>query len=235
MLTVGPKQRLRITFGRGEDVKYITHLDLMRLWERLLRRAGLPVSHSVSQPPRPRLALAAPLAVGVTSEGELMEVFLDTRLPLAPLARRLAAECPAGITVREVQEIGLGLPSLQSLVRFSEYEVALEPVIAREEMQQRLSAFLSATSLPRQRLRDKEIRRYDLRPLVDSLWLAGWSKDEVRLGMRLQTDEQATGRPDEVLAGLGLSEGVRSIHRVKLLLAAPVLKPQRAAHGLRHG
>jgi len=230
----GPKQRLRVTFGRGEEVKYITHLDLMRLWERLLRRAGLPVSYSAGQAPRPRLALAAPLAVGVTSEGELMEVFLDTRLSLLPLTKRLAAECPAGITVREVQDIGLGLPALQTLVRFSEYRVAIAPLVAREEMQQRMAGLLASRTLPRERVRDKEIRRYDLRPLVDSLWLEKWSDEEAVLGMRLQTDQRATGRPDEVLAVLGLSDAVRSIHRVRLLLAAPVLKPQRAQRTQRH-
>ena len=221
METMGPRQRLRIRFGRGEEVKYITHLDLMRAWERLLRRTRLPISYSASQPPRMRLALAAPLAVGVTSEGELLDVFLDERLPLARLARHLDMECPTGITVHEVQEVGVGLPSLQSLVRFSEYRVTLEPVIPMSVMQQHLRRVLSADSLPRERLRDKEIRRYDLRPLIDSLWIAEWGSDEGVLGMLLQTDEQATGRPDEVLATLELSDAVRSIHRVKLILATP--------------
>jgi radical SAM-linked protein len=221
METIGPRQRLRITFGRAEPAKYVTHLDLMRLWERLLRRAGLPVSYSASQPPRPRLALAAPLAVGVISDGELLDVFLDTRLPLAHLARRLALECPAGITVNEVQEIGIHLPSAQSLVRFSDYRVAVAASMPMGEVQQRIAALLAATSLPRQRLRDGVVRQYDLRPQVDSLWIAEWGKDVGVLGMLLQTDEQATGRPDDVLAVLGLSEAALSIQRVKLILAQP--------------
>ncbi len=229
MDTIGPRQRLRITFGRGEDAKYITHLDLMRLWERLLRRARLPVSYSSSQPPRPRLALAAPLAVGVTSEGELLDVFLDARLPLIHLSKRLALECPAGITVNQVQEAGVTLPSLQSLVRFSEYRVAFAPNAPMSALQERVGALLAATSIPRQRLRDKDIRRYDLRPQVDSLWIAEWNQREGVLGMLLQTDEQATGRPDDVLCALGLDDAARTIHRVKLILAPPLpAQPVRA-------
>ena len=56
-------QRLRVTFTRGEQVKYITHLDLMRFWERALRRAEIPVAYSEGFSPHPQLALAAPLAV----------------------------------------------------------------------------------------------------------------------------------------------------------------------------
>ena len=229
MDTPGPRQRLRITFGRGEAARYITHLDIMRLWERLVRRARLPVSFSATQPPHPRLALGAPLAVGVTSEGELLDVFLDARLPLIHLSKRLAAECPSGITLIQMQEAGVLLPSLQSLVRFSEYRVTVVPILPMSEVQQRVTDVLAAKTLPRERLRDKEIRRYDLRPQIDSLWIAEWGKEEGVLGMLLQTDEQATGRPDELLAVLGLSDAARSIHRVKLILAPPKpAEPPRA-------
>jgi radical SAM-linked protein len=221
METIGPRQRLRITFGRGEAVKYITHLDVMRLWERLLRRARLPVSYSTGQPARPRLALGAPLAVGVTSDAELLDVFLDTRLPLIHLTKRLAMECPAGISVNQVQEVGVGLPSLQSLICFSEYRVSIAPVIRMVDAQERIAALLAATTLPRERVRDKETRRYDLRPQIDSLWLADWDVSTGVFGMLLQTDEQATGRPDDVLAALDLSDACCSIHRVKLILAPP--------------
>ena len=215
----GAQQRLWITFGRGDAVKYITHLDMMRAWERLVRRARLPVTYSSSHPPRPRLAIAAPLAVGVTSIGELLDIYLDARLPVAQVTRRLVAECPSGFSISEVQEVSMTLPSLQSLVRFSEYRVTLYGHLTMSELQEQVHTLLAATSLPRERRRDGEIRRYDLRPQVDSLWIAEWSAREAVLGMLLQTDEQATGRPDEVLAALGLAETMHSIQRVKLILA----------------
>ena len=69
-------QRLRVTFTRGEEMKYITHLDLMRFWERALRRAELPVAYSEGFSPHAQIALAAPLPVGTTSDCELMDVFM---------------------------------------------------------------------------------------------------------------------------------------------------------------
>jgi radical SAM-linked protein len=219
MNTTGARQRLRLTFSRGEDARYITHLDMMRLWERMVRRARLPISYSAARPPRPRLALGAPLAVGVTSEGEMVDMFLDTRLPAAQLAQRLALECPPGLAIKQVQEVGLALPSLQSLVSLGEYRVTVAAHIPVHKMQERVAEVLAAASLPRERVRDKEIRRYDLRPQISNLWITTWGDDGGVLGMLLQTDEQATGRPDEVLAVLGLSEAERAIHRVKLVLA----------------
>ena len=67
-------QRIRISFSRGEKVKYISHLDLMRLWERALRRASIPIAYSQGFSPHPKISIAAPLPIGVTSDGEFMDI-----------------------------------------------------------------------------------------------------------------------------------------------------------------
>ncbi|KPK23033.1 MAG: hypothetical protein AMJ70_04475, partial [Dehalococcoidia bacterium SG8_51_3] len=69
-------QRLRIKYCRGEELKYISHLDIMRLWQRALNRAGISLAYSEGFHPHPKISLAAPLAIGVTSEAELMDVTL---------------------------------------------------------------------------------------------------------------------------------------------------------------
>ncbi|MBA7542465.1 hypothetical protein ES705_34786 [subsurface metagenome] len=65
-------QRLRIRFCRGQEVKFISHLDILRLWQRALHRAGISVAYSEGFSPHPRISLAAPLPIGVTSQAELM-------------------------------------------------------------------------------------------------------------------------------------------------------------------
>ena len=75
-----PKQRLRLRFSKGEQLKYISHLDLARAWERAFRRAGLPVAHSQGFNPRPRLQIAAALPVGVTGRAEYLDVWLTEAL-----------------------------------------------------------------------------------------------------------------------------------------------------------
>ena len=69
-------QRLRIRFSRGEELKFISHLDIIRLWERALRRARIGLAYSEGFSPHPRISLAAPLSLGITSDAELMDVVL---------------------------------------------------------------------------------------------------------------------------------------------------------------
>ncbi len=64
--------RLRLRFCRGEEVKFISHLDIMRLWQRAFLRAGIPIAYSEGFSPHPRISLAAPLPLGITSEAVIL-------------------------------------------------------------------------------------------------------------------------------------------------------------------
>lgn len=211
------RQRLRITFAKGDEIKYISHLDLMRLWERALSRAKVPLVYSKGYNPRPKLALAAPLAVGFTSQGEVMDIFLRRRISPYNFAKQVAPQLPPGLEILSVEEVYLALPSLQSEVRYSEYEVVVSSQDSLPKMQERVGRVLSAESLPWKRDRKGEVKEFDLRPLVDALRLEGRQGSDYVLRMRLQTDSQATGRPDEVLEAMGLAGAVKSIQRTRLI------------------
>ena len=213
-------QRLRVTFARGNAVKFITHLDLMRFWERALRRAGIALAYSHGYSPHPRLSLAAPLAVGVTSVAELMDVFLERRYALTYFTKQLIRQLPSDVEITQVQEVGLRWPSSQSLVRFAEYEVVLDSPLTPQEIQQGLEALMAKKALPWQRQREDQVRQYDLRALIHSLWLVERRFGECILGMRLKTDNEATGRPDDVCAALEYADVVKEIRRTKLILAS---------------
>ncbi len=205
-------QRLRVTFAKGEEVKYISHLDLMRLWERALRRASVPLAYSLGYNPRPKISIAFPLAVGVTGQEELMDVTLER--PLAPrdFALAVGRQLPAGVTITQVEEVYPTLPALQTQVQAAEYLATVDADHTVQEIEARLDAFLRSASLPRQR-RNKD---YDLRPLVEELWLESREESQYTLGMRLRAGEGGTGRPDEVLDQLGLTDHVRGITRTRL-------------------
>ena len=73
--------RLRIRFRRGAEVKFISHLDIIRLWQRAMCRAGVELAYSEGFNPRPKISLAAPLALWVTSEAELMDIYTGRLVP----------------------------------------------------------------------------------------------------------------------------------------------------------
>ncbi|MDP2953238.1 MAG: TIGR03936 family radical SAM-associated protein, partial [Chloroflexota bacterium] len=131
-------QRLRLTFAKKEEVKHIAHLDLMRLWERALRRAEVPLARSQGYNPHPFLALAAPLPLGVTSQNELLDIILCE--PMSPdlFLQRIRRQLPPGIELLEVQEVGLKLRSLPSQVRYAEYRVTIEADRPIEEIEEGL-------------------------------------------------------------------------------------------------
>lgn len=218
-------QRLRVTFTRDDEMKYITHLDLMRFWERALRRAGVPVAYSEGFSPHAQISLAAPLPVGTTSEAELMDVFLEERMTPRRLIERTTPQLPPAIGIRSVQEVGLSLPALQAAVRFAEYDVDLEDGAA-PDVEAAVAAFLAAESVPWQHMREDEVRQYDIRTLVDDIRVTGAGQGPVRLRMRLKNDNSGSGRPDQVVAALGLGAPER-IHRTKLILAGA--SPSREA------
>jgi len=221
-------QRLRLTFSRSEELKYISHLDLMRLWQRALRRADIPLVYSQGFSPHPHLSLAAPLAVGVTSGGELIDIFLERRVSPHFFIKAVREQLPSGIDISEIAEVGLGLPSLQSQVRYAEYKVIADTDKKPNEVQTAIDSLLSSDELPWQHARDKEVRKYDLRTLVEDIWIIESHPPEYTLGMKLRCDSSGTGRSEQVLSALGLTTHPKSIHRTKLILekqARPV--PQR--------
>jgi radical SAM-linked protein len=210
------RQRLRITFAKGEPIKYISHLDLMRAWERALRRAQAPLAYSQGFNPRPKISIASALPVGFTGRGEVMDVVLSRRTSPYNLIKRLKPHLPPGLEILSIEEVYLGLPSLQSQMCYAEYQVVVnEETLA--EMEKRVEQVLSAQSLPRQRERKGKAAEYDLRPLIDDLWVESHQETACVLGMRLRSDSQATGRPDEVLEAMGLGDVPCSIERTRCL------------------
>jgi len=211
-------QRLRIRFSRGQEVKFISHLDIIRLWQRALHRAGISLAYSEGFTPHPRLALAAPLPTGVTSETELMDVFCTRWVSPHVFTGATSQQLPNGIEILQVYPIAPTMPSLQSQVRYAEYKVEVETENERQDAKTALTNLLSVKRLPWQHQMDTGPRNYDLRALIDDLWLIDWHSDYATIGMKLRCDSGGAGRPEQVITALGFSHYPRSIHRTKLIL-----------------
>lgn len=216
-------QRLRIEFSKGNELRFISHLDLMRAWHRVLRRAKIPLAYSEGFVPRPKLSLAAPLAVGATSEAELMDVYL-TR-PMSPLTmlKAITPQLPKGLEAGTVEEVPVSLPSLQSLMQAADYAVFGRTDRTETIMREAIEYLLARETLPWRHKRENETRQYDLRPLIVNLSLQLWKERgeagaEFALAMRLRADSNGTGRPDQVIEALGLEGDDASIHRTGLVL-----------------
>ena len=205
----------------------------MRTWERALRRAAVPLAYSHGFHPQARIALAAPLPVGVTSEGELMDVFLCRHLPPREFLNRVRPQLPPGLQIVDVREVPLEEASLQSRVRFADYRADVQSDLTRREVEDRVRQLLEATEVLGERRREGKVRRYNLRPLVEDLSVESWN-DPRRLHMRLRNSPSGAARPDEVLEALGLGRQAAQIHRVLLVFDREQARPSDKsidAHG----
>ncbi len=214
-------QRLCLTYACDDAVKYISHLDLMRVWERVLRRAGVPVVYSEGFSPHPRIAMAAPLAVGVSSEAERIDIVLHTRVRIDEVERAIGDQLPAGMRVIAVEELAMGVPSLQSLVRAASYEVLVEDARPLSAWEVVVAELLAQESIHWEHTRGEKIKRYDLRPLIHEIEVVATGDGQVELRMRLRSDESGSGRPEQVTRALGVAEEPLRIHRTGLDLEMP--------------
>jgi radical SAM-linked protein len=211
-----PQQRIRIRFAKGEPLKYISHLDLARTWERVFRRARLPVAHSQGFNPRPRFQIAAALPVGVTGGGELLDIWLLESLAPEKVLERLRPALPRGLEALEAAAVDLRAPSLQSQLRAASYRVVVCSSETVEAIDARVRALMALASIPRQRYHKGKWQTYDLRPLIQEVDVQPGEEGEQVLHMRLQASPQGAGRPDEVLDVLGLTLAPHRLERTNL-------------------
>lgn len=214
--------RVRITYSRQDALRYVSHLDMQTVWERTLRRAGVPLAYSQGFNPRPRLHLASALPLGFLSRCELtdfwMELPEDSPAPdLVDWVRRVRASAPPGLDIQQAEFVSLNAPALQTQVQSSEYlAVPMDPLDA-QALIATAADLLHADTLPRER-RGKP---YDLRPLIETLEVRTETNMPQRptLFMRLAARDGATGRPEEVLSALGLDPTLFRVERIRLILS----------------
>jgi radical SAM-linked protein len=211
--------RLRIKFSKTEEMRYTSHLDLFRAWERTLRRASLPLAYSQGFKPHPRINLASALPLGFTSSCEIADIWLEQEIPLEQIASALDRASPPGMQISQIQEIDERTPALQSQLKASKYLITfLEPF---PQLDKRLEEMLLKDSIPRERRQ----KTYDLRPLIlDAEYLTAGGSGQQRVEICLMAQEGATGRPEEVILALGGEPEKTRVQRIDLIFRSAVVE-----------
>jgi radical SAM-linked protein len=218
------RQRLRITYAKGEPIKFISHQDESLMWERTLRRADLPLLYKQGFNPQPHIQIAAPLGVGITGQNEFIDITLSPPLALEAIHTRIAEALPPGAAISAVEEVPLKAPSLQGLLIGADYTILIyaEPhELTSASIQHAIDKFLATAEIWRERERKGSKYTYNLRPLILELSYLGYDSLEEthRIHLRVQQRPGATGRPDEVVDELGLNRFARTLQRDRLYFA----------------
>lgn len=192
---------LRLLFEKTGNAVWISHLDLMRLFQRAFKRAGLPLTHTQGFNPRPSVSIALPLSVGVESVCELLDFTLDgATVPCEEICQRLNAALVPGVRVREVYETGRKLKELA----FLDCAVTLEydngiPADAQEK----LIKLFSAESLIVPKKGKNGIQDQDIIPLIKKLEIAQAGERELILNIRICCQNPSLN-PMQLVAAIGL-------------------------------
>ena len=168
----------RALFEKVGSARFISHLDLMRLFQRAFKRAGLPLTHTQGFNPRPSVSIALPLSLGAESHCELLDFDLESPVPLEDIRNRLNAALINGIRVREVYDNGAKikyLALLQSRLTL-EYdggipagaEAAIGQLFARE-------------ALVLEKKNRNGVTQQDIIPMIRNLEISRISEGELRL------------------------------------------------------
>ena len=210
-----PVQRLRLTYSKTGDARYIGHLDLARFWERVFRRVDLPLAYSHGYHPQPRIQFASALPVGVAGENEMVDLWLTERVEPEAWVDAIARNLPRGFAIKSLVEVPLKLPAMQASLRAAIYRVCWDGVSVAE-LEQRVDEVLAQNEILRPRFKKPE-KTYDLRPRILSIQLLPDDPGCVR--MKLAAGSQSNARVSEVIAVLGLADRRHTISREKLILA----------------
>ena len=209
--------RLRIRYSKKGKVRFISHRDVARIWERALRRVGVSVAYSQGFSPRPKLSFGLALSTGHESEAEFLDLELSdedgdwTAVRGEDLAARLTVALPVGLDVVAVAPVEKG-DSLQQAVTSCTWAIEVDDV-DREYMDAWVAGVLSREEIVVERERKGKPVVEDLRPHVLALDVTGTTETGIRLSADLGTQPRAL-RPTELLAAVDPPLTARTVCRM---------------------
>jgi radical SAM-linked protein len=215
-------QHLVVRYAKRGKMRFASHRDVARAFERGVRRAGLPIAHSAGFTPHPKISYAGGAPTGVASEAEYLSLALTARQAETQVCQRLNAALPDGIDVIDVTEAGGdGNPSAGSSstrsggfghLEASEWRMVL-PGVAPEVARRAVAGFLARTEVPVERLTDKGVRRMDARAaliemtvLDDAVLETGFDGCAILRMVVLHTAPAV--RPEDIVTALREQDGI---------------------------
>ncbi|WP_420846285.1 TIGR03936 family radical SAM-associated protein [Nocardioides ferulae] len=197
-----PAQRLRIRYAKRGRLRFTSHRDFSRAFERAVVRARIPMAYSSGFNPHPRISYANAAPTGAASEAEYLEIGLAQVLDPAAVQESLAEALPDGLDVVEVVESPGG--ALADRLEASRWWVDL--VAPPLEAEAAVVTFLAAESVPVERMTKKGLRQFDCRAAVVALGVEPRDTGS-RLDLVLRHGTPSV-RPDDVLSGLASVSGL---------------------------
>ena len=192
--------KMLVVFEKGDRLRHIGHLDLLRTMQRALRRSNLPLQYSQGFNPHILLNFAAPLSVGMPGSREIMEVPVNKDIPAKQFAEQLKKALPPDLKCISARAVDDRHPAPMALLKAAIYEISLEN---GEALLNAVPDFLKQKEIPAIRKTKSGEKPCDLRPMIYELKV-----EDGKLMAMLALCEAATCKPDLLLTALSSFAGV---------------------------
>ncbi|MFM7279393.1 MAG: TIGR03960 family B12-binding radical SAM protein, partial [Microcystis aeruginosa] len=217
-------QRIRVWFGKIGEISLVSHLDLVRLFDRVVRRAAIPISFTGGFHPGPRISIANALSLGATSSGEIVDFELTKVIDLETFKQQLRAQLPADLPVYQVEEIPLNAPAATRLLEKAEYLLTFNSEgIDCQQWQNWLEAIKQATVMEREKTTKSGKKvTINLREQLYELELKTVDKQAVLCYVGSCRNDGTLLQPDHIVEMLervsGQEISLLNFHRQRLIL-----------------
>lgn len=215
---------LRIKYIKENNMKFLSHLELIKTMERAFRRMKLPMAFSQGFSPKPKISYAAPLPVGVESECDFLDVELVEKIDIAEMLKNQKAFLPVGLEFVDAKYHGKS-KSLMSLVTDSAYiiQVCTKKNLEKNDVEEMLEAFVSMDQITYEKLnKRKKLKVIDIKPLIGHFELLSVYKDQLIFKALLTTGSNGNLKPEKLIemfvqqSELDIVEGKDRYRRVEL-------------------
>lgn len=200
--------RVRFEFSKDNEARFISHLDMIRVFERSIRRAGLPLSYSQGFNPHPKMAFGPALALGTSSDHEYVDISFEEKIDVDEALVRLQDSLPFGFNLRRGAVIPKGAESLNAFINRAEYTIKcpLRREVTQKELDGWCSALMEMGRITVRKKSKKGFQEKDIRKGIFSL--SGKLVDGgALLFSKLLQSPEGSVRPEdvvEVLISLGM-------------------------------
>jgi radical SAM family uncharacterized protein/radical SAM-linked protein len=207
------KKKVRLSFTKEGEIRFISHLELAHLFHRASKRADLPLSYSEGFHPMPRIIFATAIPVGMESRMEIVDMELEGRITSREVKEKLNQTLPKGIEILEAEEVPLNSPSSSALTS-SVYWVTLDRLISKEKAIPRIQKALEEEEFILHQERKGKGRRVDIRPLIEKMEVKEGREDLGEtppwgIELVLRNGMGRTAKPTEIVGAiLGFEEEI---------------------------
>ena len=208
--------RVLLKLKKGDEVKYLSHLDLVRAFELTLRRAGVPVAYSQGFNPRPKMSFGSAVGVGVTSDDERIMLELASPVPPYQVMESLNSSLPPGIRVLDAVEIPDGVKSPISEINASRFRIDLvcDGSCDPSAVEQAIGALFDVSEVVVTRARKDETRTVDIRPNLLGARIIGREGDGISIEADLGFSDSGGATPRDFVQALQTRMSNLSMKRI---------------------